>query len=245
MDHKQALDKDADLSVEGITSTLPHLREVFLGTKSAQTFSALSSYHSFQTAVYSRKSIGEYSFLTSPAAPLDLVVAPFDFTYLTRPSTYVPLTILAMGFGYRLYQTSKDTNKSSSKNSTYAYDSALMTGISYHAGVGEEAIFRGFYLPFFHQQFGENFLASNLVTSGLFALAHVSPSLPFPIVQFGLGYYFGMLTRDNNWDIRESAFLHTWWDAVIFLSEMYIARRSPNATDSAKPITMELFNISF
>ena len=91
-------------------------------------------------------------------------------------------------------------------------------GISYMAGVSEEALFRGWLLPRYYKA-TDSFFVANTLQSSLFAASHLNQT-KVPIFQFALAYYLAWLTERNDWDLEESVFIHAWWD-VIALSIQY------------------------
>ncbi|MCX6127041.1 MAG: hypothetical protein NTV34_20145, partial [Proteobacteria bacterium] len=68
-------------------------RKYLIGLQTYQSMGGFSLYHSFRSAVSLRKPDHQYQFLTQLERPLDLAIAPFDFRYLKRTSTWVPLAI--------------------------------------------------------------------------------------------------------------------------------------------------------
>jgi membrane protease YdiL (CAAX protease family) len=115
--------------------------------------------------------------------------------------------------------------------------------ISYGAGVGEEAVFRGFLLPELRQALGSDFW-SNAVTAVGFAAAHLG-SVDRPIAQLALGYYWGDLTQRNNWEIAESIFIHTWWDVIAFLTVFQIKDKEPASSAVRPALHLPPFELHF
>jgi membrane protease YdiL (CAAX protease family) len=181
-------------------------RKAFLGAQMFQTAGALSAFHSFRSAVETRRSLGEYSFLYHRETSADLLKAPFRFDFLGRTTTWgalgLELILLAMDF-----HNFKGPAHFTPSDGTYTL------AFSYQAGVGEEAIFRGWMMPTATNA-GWAPWASNLLTATSFSLAHVSPANPTPWPQFLMGYYLGQVAIWNNWSIQEGIFIHTWWDIL-------------------------------
>lgn len=186
------------------------VKQLFWGAQLYQTAGSLSAYHSFRTAVRSRKPYGEFSFLTHEETTGDILEAPLHLSYLKRPTTYWPLGVLAV-------LAMSDVFSSSQRRVPSAADTFYSLAISYNAGTGEEAIFRGWMMPDMMNGFQSEFW-SNFTTATLFSLAHYSSSNRFPLAQFLLGGYFGWLTQKNEWQISEGVFIHTWWDVLVFTS---------------------------
>ncbi len=67
-----------------------------LGLSFRYLSSNLSVYHSFRTAVESRKKNGEFKFLTYSESPQELALAPFNIKYITRPTTFLGMPLLGV-----------------------------------------------------------------------------------------------------------------------------------------------------
>ena len=199
-------DKDAQDALT-IIPAAPNNQLKFLAYKTSELVSELSLYQSFHTAVGTRKPYGEYNFLKSPESIKKITSAPFKFSFLKRPSTYVPLGIVGVLASLLL------------KNPTAPslHSSIFSLGISYNAGVGEEALFRGWMMPVIREYTTFDNI-SNITTSAIFAAAHISEHQQNVLPQFLLGYYFGYITQKNDWQISEAIFIHSWWDVIVFLS---------------------------
>src|SRR5690606_36713047 len=96
-------------------------------------------------------------------------------------------------------------------------DFLTLSAISYNAGVGEEALFRGWMMPVWQETFHSKFW-SNTITALIFAAGHISDELPVPWPQFAIGYYLGHLTQKNYWTLSESVFIHSWSYVIILAS---------------------------
>lgn len=189
-----------------------------LGTMGVQlytTMGAISTYHGFRTEVFSAKDRLGYDFLPTDETPLDLFLSPFRFDYLIRPTTLLPLAAVAVLFTTVLPNA---YNERVVWGNLSAGDVAFLGGVSYMAGTGEEAVFRGALLPYLHKTWNNPLLA-NLATAGLFALAHISPNrseffIPWPQLLGGL--YFGWVTQHRGYHIGEAIFIHAWYDVIVF-----------------------------
>ncbi len=185
-----------------------------LGSQAYMFSGFMSAYHSFRSSVKTRHQISEYLFLQDNEDTLPkLALAPFDFKFMSRWTTLVPLGLVAALISAGV----------SSENNTYTMSSsdwAFTSGVSYHAGVGEEAFFRGFLYPYFYEKFDNQLIASG-ASSLVFAAGHVSPNNSIPWVQFAFGTYMDYLTTQNKWSIQESIFIHFWWD-IIAISGAFI-----------------------
>ena len=206
----------------------PHLRRIDLGLQTYQSAGGFSAYHSFRSAVRSRWAHGEFEFLRdTEESPGELLLAPFEFHFLKRPSTWIPLGV---GLGLALLQQTAtkeqleeaDLQRANLNGSDVFFSSAK----SYHAGTYEEAMFRGWLLPLAYHYVGDRWWANLIQTVG-FAAAHLS-NVSIPIAQGVLGYHLGDVTLNNHFSLREAIFIHTWWDVIAFLSIYSFAKREGN-----------------
>lgn len=185
-------------------------RMVMLGSQMYMAAGSYSAYESFRSAVRTRQPYGEYAFLTKEETTGDLLLAPFDYKLLARPTTFVPLGLALVGVSIALNQEGGLGNASFT-----ASDAGFSAGFSYLAGTNEEALTRGWIMPAMMESWDSKFW-SNTATATVFAAAHISPRNPVPWPQFVAGWYLGYLTQRNEWTLRESIFVHTWWDVIIF-----------------------------
>jgi membrane protease YdiL (CAAX protease family) len=190
-------------------------RQYALGGQIYQVAGGLSAYASFQSSVKYRKEKGEYAFIEKQESVDELLLAPFDFSYLKRPTTYWPL-----GGLLGLMILARESNLSKFSGSDAFYTGAY----SYNAGTHEEAMFRGWLQPVLHENFNSPFWG-NFTTSLIFAAAHGTNPTPWP--QFMMGYYLGWLTQQNNYSLKEAIFIHVWWD-VLAIGATYMDSDSKN-----------------
>ena len=186
----------------------------FLGAQAYMFAGFMSAYHSFRSSIKTRHQLSEYMFLEDNEDTLqNVALAPFNMTFMSRWTTLVPLGLIAglVGAG-----VATENNRYQLSTNDWAFTS----GVSYHAGVGEEAFFRGFIYPLFQEKFDNTFLASG-ASSLLFAAGHISPSNQVPLIQFAFGLYMDYLTRRNSWSIQEATFIHFWWD-IFAISAAFI-----------------------
>lgn len=167
----------------------------------------LSSYHSFRTAVETHRGQGEFSFLKNAETADELLLAPLRVTFLLRPTSFVPLGLYA-GFAFVM-------SRRSDTRSLQPVDYAYTAGLSLNAGVGEEALYRGWLMPYMMEVSGNPYL-SNLGQATLFAAYHVPMMRIVPVWQFVMGLYFGWLVQYREWTLAETIFLHFWWDIIAF-----------------------------
>ena len=189
-------------------------RKATLGGLVAQGAGGLSLYHSFRTAVATRRPAGEYTFLVIDETPMDLLAAPLHFGFLARPTTYIPL---AIGAAIAAIQVNRKPDKDMVRSRFNSADALFMSSFSYNAGTHEEAVFRGWVMPM-AREYGANDTWSNVIQSVLFAAAHLgSNSTPLP--QLLLGYDLGYVAQKNHWALAEGIFIHAWWDVMAFYAQ--------------------------
>lgn len=190
-------------------------RDVALGLQLYQTAGSLSLFHGFRTAIFSQKNRVKYEFLPEDESPIDVVTAPLRFDYLIRPTTIVPLALVSFLF---ISVLPRSEGKRAEFGLLDGNDWRFVGGASYMAGTGEEALFRGTMMPYFHQSWKKDWLA-NVATATVFALAHVdfnSRHIFIPWPQFVGGLYFGWLTQYRGYRISEAIFIHVWYDVLAF-----------------------------
>ena len=190
-----------------------------------------SLYESFLNRVEDYKAEGKYLFLPVEQNLESIHKAPFKFEYLTRWTTFVPL-LLGLAGGATNYNRSPVPEHFNIR----LVDATTSTYRSYVAGVGEEAMFRGWLQPIIYEN-TQNFWLSNSIQGLAFGFAHG----PRPYIQTVFGLYSGWLTQRNNWDLSESIFIHTWWDIFIITAE---AARSRSFTSDFY-IQLPMFEASF
>lgn len=206
------------------------IRQYLLGSQILMTAGELSAYHSFRSAVRTHQAHGEYAFLPkeSEEDTGDLLLAPFHFSYLSRPTAFIPLGILAAALvaSYGASQHGLDL-------ADFFYSSAS----SYNAGVGEEALFRGWIMPRLMYSFDNEFL-SNLSQALVFGAAHIATDNTIPWPQALLGMYFGWVDQRHEWTISESVFIHAWWDAMLIVYDASLRSQ-------ARPLMVPLVSGTF
>lgn len=215
------------ISATDIESRNPHIRLAVVGLKTYDTAGGLSAFHSFRSAVGSRKD--DFPYLMETETPTDLLLAPFRFSFLSRPTSYVPLGLTAglLGVAIAFDKSVKFYGPTGSD--------ALYSGVlSYEAGVGEEALFRGWMMPTWRYYLGSDF-AANFMTSALFAAAHISSENRVPWIQFLFGYYFGHVSQIRGWTLSEGVFIHAWYDVMVFLAQ-FSTERNMKPTFQISPI---------
>jgi membrane protease YdiL (CAAX protease family) len=193
-------------------------RQAGLSAQYITAVGSMSAWHSFRTSAETQKSIGRYEFLKQEETPMDLLAAPFQFAYLQRKTTWIPMVIAA---GLGALSTEYYDEEKYQRDPFSASDAFYASAFSYNAGVSEEALFRGYMQPVLYQAWDSPFW-SNAVQALVFGLAHLG-SIDRPVAQIGMGYYLGWLQQRRDWTLGEGIFIHAWWD-VIALSSSYLVR---------------------
>jgi membrane protease YdiL (CAAX protease family) len=190
----------------------PAGQRAFVGAGLAQTAGALSAYDYFHRSLPSLQRVGRYDFVTTHDPPAGLLLAPFDVRLLKRWTTWLDLaytgaiaTVVAL----------TETEPGAQYVPFLARDGLFVASFSYNAGVGEEALFRGWLYPVLHQNLGRRAWLSNGLQAGGFGALHVPRARAYALVIAGWAFYEGWLTRRNGWSIRESVFHHFWYDVAV------------------------------
>lgn len=193
-------------------------RRIAWGNQSYMDAGFVSAFHAFRAAAETWKPDGRFLFLTHEETTGDLLIAPLRFDYLGDPAVLIPVGVLA---GLLVAGVKQDRPHYNFNGGDTLYG----TAISYNAGVGEEAFFRGYMMPMFYDWWDNKFW-SNVATSTLFAAAHISSSNPVPWPQFLLGLYLGWNSQRNDWTLSKGVFIHAWWDTLLFASQLAYNRGS-------------------
>lgn len=200
-------------------------QRAFYGLQLAGTAGGLSAYEAFRTALPALRAEGKYQFLREHESTAALFTAPFDLRFLTRWTTWLQiaytgaLTALVAADGI-------DPGKSYRRFT--AGDAVFATGISFNAGLGEEALFRGWLYPLLYENLGPQWLA-NPIQAGIFGALHPQAG-PFAVVIAGWAFYEGWLTRRNGWSVRESIFHHFWYDVSVITASLLTDEAPASAT---------------
>lgn len=202
----------------------PNLQKVIAGGSIIQGTMFLSAYDVFHASLPGFKAKGKYGYVKRQEDVGQLMVAPFQFNYLKRKTTWIPLASLAATAAVMVPYARAHPEEPGTWT-PYRWHDPLFTGtISYSAGVTEEALFRGWLYPVAYEYTGENIWVAQIAQAGLFAAAHMS-EVRYPIAQAALGLYFGWLTERQQWSIGESAFIHFWWDVIVFTAALFSERQ--------------------
>jgi membrane protease YdiL (CAAX protease family) len=170
----------------------------------------LSAWDAFHRPMPALQGAGKYEFLGEPEDLGDLLTAPLDYRFLGRWTTWV-----GVGFtGGVLAWVLAEDHDSGGGPPFRPRDAAFAASLSLNAAVGEEALFRGWLLPMLTQKTGGRFWLANGIQAALFGLAHPQAD-EFAFVIAADAFYFGWMTRRNDWSIREGVFQHFWYDAAL------------------------------
>lgn len=176
----------------------------------------LSAYDSFRRSLPKMKARGRYGFLPEATTLPKAFAAPFKFGFLRNKKTWIFLSIpAALVAGVAIDERDND------KLPFYWHDAVFAGGISYTAGVSEEAVFRGYIFPWFNQMFGERTWLANAGQALLFGAAHFQ-TVDVPIVQTLSAFYWGWVVRSSDWSIEETIFQHAWWDMILFTGALLL-----------------------
>lgn len=191
-------------------------QRAFYGLQLASTAGMLSAYETFRTGLPALRANGEYQFIGDDhASTLSLFTAPFDPTFLTRWTTWLGLAYTG---AVAALVAIEGTDPGQINRPFTVGDGAFTAGVSLNAGIGEEALFRGWLYPLLYENLGAKWLA-NPIQAGIFGALHPQAG-PFAIMIGGWALYQGWLTKRNGWNVRESIFQHVWYDVVIIAATL-------------------------
>ncbi len=211
----------------------PAGQQAYFGAQLYQTAGELSAYDVLHRSLPALQREGKFRFITHHEPVSALLTAPFDVRFLRRWTTWVWLaytaTVATVGV--------LDATKPGRVYLPYHLHDALFgTGVSLQAGIGEEAMFRGWLYPVIYQALGQRFWLSNSIQAGIFGALHVPRAGPYALLIAGDFLYEGWLTRRNGWSIRENIFHHFWYDAVIVTAGFLTQERLPAVVIMAPPL---------
>lgn len=196
----------------------PAQRQALVGLQLYQTAGSLSAYDTFRSSARRQQTVGRYRFLTQHEPVGRLLTAPFDPVFLKRWTTWVGLAYT----GAVALLVANDPNRIDRSLTTQ--DVVFGSLVSLNAGIGEEALFRGWLYPELYQSFGQRFWPANGLQAAVFGALHPDAEW-FALVIAGWAFYQGWLTRHNGWSVRESVFQHVWYDVVVILLDLADARQ--------------------
>ncbi len=177
----------------------------------------LSFYSAFGAYRDARQQIGNRGYAT-PAPQESLAqaaYAPFQWEYLSRPTTWVPVLIALYGA-----VTPPDANSYVYKPEGPLTRDEMGAGFAAQfemVAVGEEAFFRGVLNNGLSDSLGETWGLAG--SSAAFGLAHAGVGAQASGLEAGVfGLYLGWLQQRNDYDIREGIAIHFWWDFLTGLA---------------------------
>lgn len=219
-------------SFDDLMFDAPGARRAFYGYGLYQGAGFLSAWDAFHSAVPVQQSTrGRFRFLPKEKkeSVADLLWAPFKPEHLLRPSTWIPLGAFA-GVSAFLVSDYRADKQGTPALRWHPYEpgDAFFTGaLSMNAGVTEEALFRGYMFPLFHQWSGERAWISNPAQSLLFAGAHIGGVSNVPVAQAVFGYYLGWVTQRNDWSLGQAVAIHFWWDVIAVSAGLFTRHEVP------------------
>lgn len=186
-----------------------------IGSSAFTNAGLISAFDTFNRRVKVSQKEGQFRFLPQEQDLATLYRAPFDFSYMKKPTTWIPF-LLAMGIGYEhLMQAPRP-----GQIHTRGIDGLAGAYLSYNAGTGEEAYFRGVLYPTLYENWNGHWTA-NAAQSLLFGYSHGAT----PYFQILAGWYLGWVTEKNGFELGESIFIHAWWDLWV-ITASFIRNRS-------------------
>ena len=171
----------------------------------------LSFYSAYGAYRDARQQIGNRGYATpAPQESLaEAAYAPFQWEYLSRPTTWVPVLVALYGA----------VTPPGAQSYVYAPQGGL-TRDEMAAGfaaqyemvaVGEEAFFRGVLNNGLSSSLGETW--GLVSSSAVFGIAHAGVGAQASGLEAGVfGLYLGWLHQRNDYDMREGIAIHFWWD---------------------------------
>ena len=135
----------------------------------------------------------------------DLAAAPFSLRYLSRPTTFIPLAIQAVGVFSQSYRYRIDRAADVSRGDLYTFNFVA----NEMTAVGEEAMFRGFINNEFSDRYGDRWGLA--LSSAIFGLSHSGAGqTATPLEATLAGLYLGWIHQRNGFEAGEGAALHYW-----------------------------------
>lgn len=145
----------------------------------------------------------------------DLALSPFSWTYLKRPTTFLPLLIplIAVLTPPSDEQLLIEPDDSISREEMAAWFFAQHGMVA----VGEESFFRGVLNNGLSDSLGPTW---GLGTSAvIFGAAHIgSPQPTTPLLATFFGLYLGWLHQQNGYQAGQGVAIHYWWNVLVSLS---------------------------
>lgn len=174
-------------------------------------FSAYDSYR-----IYRRNHPEEGQHTPVPQEDLlDLMWAPYNWRYLTRITTLIPIAAVALltrgdpGKDDYVVEPQDGLTRKTLRRGYYV--------MSHGIAIGEEAFFRGYLNTSFTEKWGPAWGLAG--SSAAFGLAHSGTGGSANSITAGVfGAYMGWLQRRDNYRIGEPVAIHFWWDVFALTS---------------------------
>lgn len=143
----------------------------------------------------------------------DLAVAPFSFKFLSRPTTFIPLTIVAAAAFSNKNEYGIYRHQDVSRGDLYTFNFIA----NEMTAVGEEAMFRGFINNELSNRLGDT--EGLIGSSVIFGLAHTGQGQTANALEAtAAGLYLGYLYQRNGFEAGEGAALHYWVNVLAGIS---------------------------
>lgn len=200
----------------------PRTQAVSLIAEVWQTAGFLSIYETYRTRM-----VDDLGLTTRHSPMSEVLLSPVRFDRVVRPSVFVPLLVsVVLG----VFAAREQLGGHPAFTAYRPLDAAASAGISYAAGVGEEAVFRGFFMSYLEHRWGCYPWLANGAQAIAFGAAHGDFS-PFGLGgRILLGGYLGWVTQRNGYELIDAILIHTWWDVLQFTAMFAIATPADRPT---------------
>ena len=203
---------------------------------------SFSAWETFRASLPSLQASGKFTFIKDDDSVSDLAMAPFQFDFLKRKTTWIPLAIGAALYYYSAVLVPQ-VNTAVSTDPLTGADTLYTLGTSWNAGTHEEMAFRGWLMPMLMEQTGDP-ISSNLISGALFGGAHLN-HIDAPLFQISLGWYLGWVTIRNQWRLSEAVFIHAWWDVFALLVNYQTRNTKLEGSANMLPLMLPPLKIVF
>ncbi len=142
----------------------------------------------------------------------DLLLAPFRLEYLARPTTFIPLLVVAAQIA-DIEEGDRDDDFYEVRYAEDVNETEIKlfhtVGLGMGPAVAEEAFFRGFLNNDFSHRFGR--WTGLALSSGVFAAGHLNQGNQASALEaLAFGAYAGYLQQRNGYAIGEGVAIHFW-----------------------------------
>ncbi len=196
----------------------------------------ISVYNAFRDAVDTYQGSGEFDFLKERESTSDLLLSPFRFDHLAKPTTLGYLLMQGLSTYFVVDERLKNRDKFEARKLT-GYHMGMRVPLHFGASIGEETVYRGWMMPLMQHATGNRWVANGL-QSALFGLVHDG--------NFGghalFGFYTGWVVQRNGGQLSESIFAHAWGN-LIGQAGAYMAVRKKDP-EAARRMTFMLSDVT-